>query len=119
MILIRAKIRQNPVEELDEWCLNICQYSIDLYPMNLTSSKQDLSGLPVSINDIRDKYFEDIPLSQDEELALKNFDKYRMDYLNSAPNEEVFEKRYLELQAKANLASFTEFLDLSSLKSLE
>ncbi|MBK9190381.1 MAG: hypothetical protein IPM77_02175 [Crocinitomicaceae bacterium] len=87
--------------------------------MNLTSSKQDLSGLPVSINDIRDKYFEDIPLSQDEELALKNFDKYRMDYLNSAPNEEVFEKRYLELQAKANLASFTEFLDLSSLKSLE
>lgn len=113
MILIRAKIRQNPVEELDEWCLNICQYSIDLYPMNLTSSKQDLSGLPVSINDIRDKYFEDIPLSQDEELALKNFDKYRMDYLNSAPNEEVLKNDIWSFRPKQiwlHLLSFWIYL---------
>jgi hypothetical protein len=87
--------------------------------MKLTSSQQGISGLPVSINDIRDKYFDDLPLSQEEDLALKNFDKYRMEYLNSAPNEEVFEKRYLELQAKANLSSYTEFLDLASLNTLE
>ena len=82
--------------------------------MKSTSHKQDVNGLPVSINDIRDKYFEDIPLTTEEETALKNFDKYRMAYLNAAPNEEVFEKRYLELQAKANLSAYTEFLNLNS-----
>ena len=78
--------------------------------MNLSSQKQDINGLPVSINDIRDKYFEDVPLTSEEETALNNFDKYRMEYLNAAPNEEVFEKRYLELQAKANLSAYTDFL---------
>lgn len=68
---------------------------------------------PVSINDIRDKYFADVPLTEEEELALKNYDSFRMEYLNSAPNDAVFEKRYLELQAKALLAPYTEFLDLS------
>lgn len=83
--------------------------------MNTNTQKQNLHGLPVSINDIRDKYFEDLPLTEEEQTALKNYDKYRMDYLNAAPNEEVFEKRYLELQAKANLASYTEFLNVESL----
>jgi hypothetical protein len=82
--------------------------------MKLTSHKQDINGLPVSINDIRDKYFEDIPLTNEEETALNNFDKYRMEYLNAAPNEEIFEKRYLELQAKANLSAYTDFLTLDS-----
>jgi len=50
--------------------------------------KTKCCGLPVSINDIRDKYFEDIPLTAEEKLALNNFDKYRMNYLNSAANEE-------------------------------
>lgn len=84
--------------------------------MSTLSTKQDLHGLPVSINDIRDKYFEDIPLSEEEKRALRNYDRYRMDYLNSAPNEEVFEKRYLELQAKANLSSYTEFLNIDNLE---
>lgn len=84
--------------------------------MTLLTLKQDLHGLPVSINDIRDKYFEDIPLTDEEKRALTNFDKYRMDYLNAAPNEEIFEARYLELQAKANLASYTEFLNADNLK---
>lgn len=82
--------------------------------MKLSSHKQQVNGLPVSINDIRDKYFEDIPLTPEEEKALKNFDKYRMEYLNAAPNEEVFEKRYLELQAKANLSAYTDFLNIST-----
>lgn len=82
--------------------------------MKETSQQQDVNGFPVSINDIRDKYFDDIPLTADEETALKNFDRYRMEYLNAAPNEEIFEKRYLELQARANLSAYTEFLHLDS-----
>lgn len=82
----------------------------------MLTQKQELHGLPVSINDIRDKYFEDIPLTDEEKRALSNYDKYRMDYLNSAATEEVFEARYLELQAKANLASYTEFLNIENLK---
>jgi len=85
--------------------------------MNSASLKLNLNGLPVSINDIRDKYFESIPLSEQERAALNNFDKYRMEYLNSAPNEEAFEKRYLEIQAKANLAAYTDFLNTENLKT--
>lgn len=84
--------------------------------MNSISDKKDQAGLPVSINDIRDKYFEDIALTAEEQLALQNYDRYRMEYLNSAANEEEFEKRYLELQAKANLSSFKDFLDYTKLK---
>lgn len=83
--------------------------------MKPSFNKQDISSLPVSINDIRDKYYENISLTEDEATALKNFDRYRMEYLNAASDEESFEKRYLEVQAKANLASYTEFLDLDSL----
>lgn len=75
-----------------------------------------INQLPVSINDIRDKYFDDLPMTEEEKTALKNFDRYRMDYLNAAENEEVFEKRYLELQAKANLAPFTDFLYAENLR---
>ena len=65
---------------------------------------------PTSINDLRDKYYDGVELSEDELLAIQNFDKYRIEYLNSSVNEEEFDKRYLELQAKANLASFKDFL---------
>lgn len=85
--------------------------------MNSATLKLNLNGLPISINDIRDKYFENTPLSEQEKLALNNFDKFRMDYLNSAPNEEVFEKRYLEIQAKANLSAYTDFLNVENLKT--
>ena len=49
-------------------------------------------------------------LSEDELLAIKNFDKYRIDYLNSSETEDQFDKRYLELQAKANLSDFIDFV---------
>lgn len=81
--------------------------------MVLTGVKHNFNGFPISINDIRDKYFAEIPLTEEEEVALKNYDSLRMEYLNSAPSEDVFESRYIELQAKANLAPFTDFLDLS------
>jgi len=85
--------------------------------MTTSSIKEILSGLPISINDVRDKYFENVPLTEQEKMALKNFDRYRMEYLNSAPNEEAFEKRYLEIQAKANLSAFTDFLNEENLNT--
>jgi len=65
---------------------------------------------PTSINDLRDKYYDGVELFEDELLAIQNFDKYRIEYLNSSESEEEFDKRYLELQAKANLASFKDFI---------
>jgi len=65
---------------------------------------------PTSINDLRDKYYDGQELSEDELLAIQNFDKYRIDYLNSSETEDQFDTRYLELQAKANLSNFVDFL---------
>ena len=65
---------------------------------------------PTSINDLRDKYYYGVELFEDELLAIQNFDKYRIEYLNSSESEVEFDKRYLELQAKANLASFKDFI---------
>lgn len=65
---------------------------------------------PTSINDLRDKYYDGVELSEDQLLAIQNFDKYRIEYLNSSESELEFDKRYLELQAKANLTSFKDFL---------
>jgi len=71
-------------------------------------SKTDF--FPTSINDLRDKYYDGKELAETELLAIQNFDKHRIEYLNSSETEDEFDKRYLELQAKANLSSFTDFL---------
>ena len=76
-----------------------------------SKTKSAQNFFPTSINDLRDKYYDGKALSPDELLAIQNYDKYRIDYLNSSEDEETFEKRYIELQAKANLASYREFLD--------
>jgi hypothetical protein len=76
--------------------------------LNKTKSAEDF--FPTSINDLRDKYYDGTELSADELLAIQNFDKYRIEYLNSSEDENEFDKRYLELQAKANLASYKEFI---------
>ena len=68
------------------------------------------SALHVCINDLREKYYNNIPLATDELRALTRFDQLRIEYLNNAKNEEEFQLRYLEMQAKANLSSFTDFL---------
>lgn len=66
--------------------------------------------LPVSVNDLRDKYFSGQTLTKEEKLAMMNYDQFRINYLNESGNEEEFQKRYLELQAKANLTHYSEFL---------
>lgn len=81
----------------------------------MSHSRQELmktktSILPVSINDLRDKYFSGQILSKEEKLALMNYDQYRVNYLNDSTDEDQFQKRYLELQAKANLTHYSEFL---------
>ena len=66
--------------------------------------------LTVTINDLRDKYFSGQILSKEEKLAMMNYDQYRVNYLNDSTDEDQFQKRYLELQAKANLTHYSEFL---------
>jgi hypothetical protein len=67
-------------------------------------------GETQSINDIRDKEFAGVPLTQREKQALANFDKYRLAELNNIKDDMSFHKRYRELQVMANLGDFTEFL---------
>ena len=63
-----------------------------------------------SINDLREKDYEEQDLSTNERLALKNFDRYRISELNKQTSEESFHKKYLQLQVMANLSPFEEFL---------
>jgi hypothetical protein len=69
-----------------------------------------VQSLPTSINDVRDKYFNAESLNEEELEALSRFDNYRIWYLNSANGEWEFHQRYEELQAKANLSPFSDFL---------
>jgi len=79
--------------------------------------KLDTKILPVSINDLRDKYFDGVPLSEEEEVALRNFDQYRIERLNAAKSDAEFKLCYLKIQAMGNLSSFRYFLNLDSLSS--
>ncbi len=74
-------------------------------------TKSDIGGT-VSINDLRDREFNGEPLSQEEVLALANFDRYRIDQLNSQPNDMAFHEHYRQLQVMANLADWKDFLDM-------
>lgn len=68
------------------------------------------TGLVVSINDLRDKEFSGIKLTAEEKFALSNFDKYRINVLNSQTDEEKFHYKYRQLQVIANLSDWREFL---------
>ena len=68
------------------------------------------TGLATSINDLRDKEFSGVKLSAEEKFALSNFDKYRINVLNSIEDEEKFHNHYRQLQVIANLSDWKEFL---------
>jgi hypothetical protein len=74
------------------------------------------TGIATSINDLRDKEFSGVKLSAEEKFALSNFDKYRINVLNSQEDEEKFHYHYRQLQVIANLSDWKEFLseDFSS-----
>ncbi len=79
--------------------------------------KFDTKILPVSINDLKDKYFDNLELTQEEELALRNFDQYRINRLNETKSDAEFKLCYLKIQAMANLSSYRYFLNMDSLQS--
>jgi|GEM_PF-1732930 len=64
----------------------------------------------VSINDLRDKEYNNISLSHEERNALKNFDRYRVKCLSQKKTEKEFHNSYHQLQVMANLSPFQEFL---------
>lgn len=68
------------------------------------------TGLVISINDLRDKEFSGVKLSAEEKFAISNFDKYRINVLNSQTEEEKFHYQYRQLQVIANLSDWREFL---------
>lgn len=68
------------------------------------------TGLVVSINDLRDKEFSGVKLNLEERMALSNFDKYRINVLNSQSDEQKFHYQYRQLQVIANLSDWREFL---------
>ncbi|MFB6257696.1 MAG: hypothetical protein ABEH38_03300 [Flavobacteriales bacterium] len=67
-------------------------------------------NLPVSIDDLRDKEFAGNSLSKEEKRALENFDRFRVEYLEKAQDDEDFQRRYFQLRSWANLHSYEEFL---------
>jgi hypothetical protein len=67
-------------------------------------------GLVSSINDLRDKEFSGGKLTQEERLAISNFDRYRISVLNAEENEDVFHQKYRQIQVIANLSDWHEFL---------
>ncbi|MDF1672783.1 MAG: hypothetical protein P1U41_04720 [Vicingaceae bacterium] len=64
----------------------------------------------VSINDLRDKEYNNTLLTHDERIALKNFDRFRVKCLSQKKSEKEFHNTYQQLQVMANLSSFKEFL---------
>ncbi len=77
--------------------------------LNKYNAKTEIGGAP-SINDLRESEFSNEPLTAKEKQALVNFDRYRINELNSQPDDMAFHKRYRELQVMANMYDYEEFL---------
>lgn len=75
----------------------------------------DVNSILISINDIRDKFFDGTELFPEERMALHNYDKFRLAYLNASKDEKDFDNRYFQLQVMANLHPFTDFIDYDSI----
>ena len=77
--------------------------------LNKTDNKVESTEV-ITINDLRDSDFSERPLSHQQRLALKNFDRYRIHELNQQLTEADFHKKYTQIQVMANLSPFKEFL---------
>lgn len=69
----------------------------------------DLKGF-LTVNDLRDKEYNNKELTTNERIALKNYDRYRIKVLSQKITEKEFHSRYQKLQVMANLTPFEEFL---------
>lgn len=67
-------------------------------------------NLPVSIDDLREKEFSGKALSEEERRALENYDRFRVEYLEKAEDDDDFQRRYFQLRSWANLHSYQDFL---------
>lgn len=74
-------------------------------------AKAEIGGT-MSINDLRDREFNGEPLTADEQKALRNYDRYRIDQLNGITNDREFHERYRQLQVMANLGDWQDFLNI-------
>jgi len=77
---------------------------------NTNTQKKSILGGVICINDLREMEFNNVELSPQERLALKNYDRYRIVELNKQSTEDQYNNKYMQLQAIANLSPFTEFL---------
>jgi hypothetical protein len=73
-------------------------------------SSESKDSFVTSINDLREKEFSRAKLTEEEALALCNFDRYRLAELNKFKDDSCFHARYRELQVMANLSDYREFL---------
>ena len=74
------------------------------------SAKTNIKNI-VSINDLRDKDFEGIALSEEEKKALTAYDKFRLLELNKQLSDDEFNQKYTLLQVMANMRPYQDFLD--------
>jgi len=77
--------------------------------LNKTANKVKSTAI-ITINDLRDSDFTGRPLSHQQRLALKNFDRYRIHELNQQLTDAAFQNKYTQIQVMANLFPFKEFL---------
>lgn len=64
----------------------------------------------VTINDLKDRIYDNIEISEEEAIAVKNFDKYRLNKLNNAVSKTEFNALYVLIRSEANILNFKEFL---------
>jgi len=74
------------------------------------SFKSSIEGT-VSINDLRDKDERGKPLNAEQRQALRNYEKYRINELNTTKSEEDFHQKYELLQVLANLRPYQDLLN--------
>ncbi len=74
------------------------------------SNRKALINGVESINDLRDLEYNGVELAPQQRLALKNFDRYRINQLNCQLSEHKFHQKYMQLQVMANLSPYQEFL---------
>jgi hypothetical protein len=73
----------------------------------------------ISINDLRDKYFDGAHLSEEERIALKNYDEFRVIRLNEVVEDVHYKREYIKIQALANIVNYTDFLNFDEIPEIE
>ncbi len=76
----------------------------------ITSIKNNSAVTTVS--DLRDFYFDDLPLTSEQVLAIKSFDKHRIHVLQSIEEDQdqEFQKKYMDLLVLENTIDYREIL---------